>query len=92
MFKNDKKRDLLKFEEKHPNLNNNEKKLIFDTVNKINDPKTSQEREILAIIHSLRKLSISGQLSKDGRILLKKLHRDQWFWGILNSAVLGGRN
>ena len=87
IFKKNKKQELLKFKEEHTNLNDNEKSLILNTINKINEPKTSQDKEILAIIHSLRKLSIYGQLSKDGRILLKKLQRGQWLWGLLNSVV-----
>ena len=87
IFKKNKKQELLKFKDEHPNLNDNEKSLILNTINKINEPKTSQDKEILAIIHSLRNLSIYGQLSKDGRILLKKLQRDQWLWGLLNSVV-----
>lgn len=88
ILKKDKKQELLKFEGKHPNLNKDEKKLILDTVNKLKKPKASQDKEILATIRSLRNLSIYGQLSKDGRTLLRKLQRDQWLWGILNSAVL----
>jgi hypothetical protein len=88
IFKKNKKQELLKFKEEHPNLNDVEKNLILDTVKRINELKTSQDKEILAIIHSLRNLSIYGQLSKDGRLLLKKLQRDQWLWGLLNSVVL----
>lgn len=75
---NDERQRLIEFSEKHPNLNPYEKKIIDVTVDKLNNPKVSQAREIRGVIHSLRKLSLNGNLSKDGKILLTKLQRRQW--------------
>lgn len=83
MFKTDKRKYLLKFLEKHPDLNYMEEKLIFDATKGLNNPKVSEYREIVSVTNELQKLSLTQHLSKDGRILLKKLHRNEWFFGIL---------
>ncbi|API72981.1 hypothetical protein QMA60_08830 [Leuconostoc suionicum] len=83
MFKTDKRKYLLNFLEKHPNLNRAEEKLISDTTKKLNNPKVSEYRALTSVTNELRKLSLNHNLSKDGRILMKKLHRNEWFCGLL---------
>ncbi len=76
--------------EKHPNLNKIEQQLIVDTSENINNPKVVQEREIVKLINSLRKLSLENHLSDDGRILLKKLNRSDWLEGLIYNMNLFG--
>ncbi|MDN7144943.1 hypothetical protein QS460_03255 [Liquorilactobacillus mali] len=83
MFKSDKRKYLLDFLKKHPNLNKSEERLIIDASEMINDPKVVQEREIVKLTNSLKKLSLENHLSDDGRILLKKLNRSDWINGII---------
>lgn len=90
MFKLDKRKYLLDFMEKHPNLNKIEQQLIVDTSENINNPKVVQEREIVKLINSLRKLSLENHLSDDGRILLKKLNRSDWLEGLIYNMNLFG--
>ncbi len=88
MFKTDKRKYLLNFLEKHPNLNREEEKLISDTTKKLNNPKVSEYRELTSMTNELRKLSLNHNLSKDGRILMTKLHRDEWLFGLLYNLEL----
>ncbi|EJF00323.1 hypothetical protein LMA_03723, partial [Liquorilactobacillus mali KCTC 3596 = DSM 20444] len=88
MFKLDKRKYLLDFMEKHPNLNKIEQQLIVDTSENINNPKVVQEREIVKLINSLKKLSLEHHLSDDGRILLKKLNRSDWIEGLIYNMNL----
>ncbi|QFQ73698.1 hypothetical protein [Liquorilactobacillus mali] len=90
MFKLDKRKYLLDFMEKHSNLNKIEQQLIVDTSENINNPKVVQEREIVKLINSLRKLSLENHLSDDGRILLKKLNRSDWLEGLIYNMNLFG--
>lgn len=85
MFQSNKRKYILNFLENHPDLTENEKRLITDTANKLSNPKVSQYQELTSITHSLQKLSLNSQLSKDGFLLLQKLHRSNWFFGILYS-------
>lgn len=83
MFKTtDKQKYLLYFLEKHPNLNHDEKKVISDTINNLNEPKVLPYREMTTITNELQKLSLYGKLSDDGKILLKQLNRSNWFFGL----------
>lgn len=81
MFKNDEKQRLLNFLEKHPMMNEQEKVIITNTINQMNNQ--NQDIEILSLIKTLRQLSSKHDLSDDGRSLLTKLHRRQWIWGVL---------
>lgn len=81
MFKNDEKQRLLNFLEKHPMMNEQEKVIITNTINQMNNQ--NQDIEILSLIKTLRQLSSKHGLSDDGRRLLTKLHRRQWIWGVL---------
>ena len=84
--KND-RQQLVNLEKKYPNLNAAEKKIIFDAMNKLNQSKTSQENETLNVIRLLRQLSLKNQLSSEGKVILTKLQRSQWIWGILYNIV-----
>lgn len=81
MFKNDEKQRLLNFLEKHPMMNEQEKVIITNTINQMNNQ--NQDIEILSLIKTLRQLSSKHGLSDDGRRLLTKLYRRQWIWGVL---------
>lgn len=89
MFKSDKRKYLNNFLENHKNLNQVEKKLILDTIDVLNNPKSLQYHEIKVLTNKLETIS-NGNLSDDGRVLLKELHRQDWFYGILyNLRILG---
>ena len=90
MFKTDKQKFLVEFVEKHPDLNENEREIIFVTVEKLNEKNISQYREITHVTNALHKLSLSGKLSDDGRKLLKELHQKDWFMGLLDNLRLFG--
>lgn len=81
MFKNDEKQRLLNFLEKHPMMNEQEKVIITNTINQMTNQ--NQDTEIVSLIKILRQLSSKHGLSDDGRMLLTKLHRRQWIWGVL---------
>lgn len=81
MFKNDEKQRLLNFLEKHPMMNEQEKVIITNTINQMTNQ--NQDTEIVSLIKILRQLSSKHDLSDDGRMLLTKLHRRQWIWGVL---------
>ncbi|MBS1008864.1 hypothetical protein [Leuconostoc suionicum] len=88
MFKMGKRKYLLNFLEKHPKLNYAEEKLISDTTKKLNNPKVSEYRALTSVTNELRKQSLNHNLSKDGRILMKKLHRNEWLFGLLRNLGL----
>lgn len=90
MFKSDKRKYLLEFLKKHPNLNKTEEQLIVDTSENLYNPKVVQEREIVKLINSLKKLSLENHLSDDGRVLLKELNRGSWIGGLLYNMNLFG--
>lgn len=73
MFKTDKRKYLLNFLEEHPNLNSEEKKIISDTVNKMNEPNSLWYKEVKTITNALQKLSMYDKSSDDGKVLLKQL-------------------
>lgn len=82
MFKNVKKQNLLNFLANHPTMNEQEIEIINNTVNKIDNQ--NQDIEVLSLIKKLRCLSGKHGLSNDGCVLLKKLQRRQWIWGVLD--------
>ena len=66
-------------------MTDDETHLVNEVITQSNAQKTSQEKEILVIINTLRQLSYQQQLSQDGRRLLTKLQRKQWIWSIFNA-------
>ncbi|MBZ5979462.1 MAG: hypothetical protein SOI57_04350 [Leuconostoc gelidum] len=90
MFKTDKRKYLLNFLEEHPNLNSEEKKIISDTVNKMNEPNSLWYKEVKTITNALQKLSMYDKLSDDGKILLKQLNRSDWFFGLYDNIRFFG--
>ncbi|CUW15939.1 hypothetical protein [Leuconostoc gasicomitatum] len=90
MFKTNKRKYLLNFLEEHPNLNSEEKKIISDTVNKMNEPNSLWYKEVKTITNALQKLSMYDKSSDDGKVLLKQLNRSDWFYGLYeNIRFLG---
>ena len=85
MFKTDKRKYLLNFLEEHPNLNSEEKKIISDTVNKMNEPNSLWYKEVKTITNALQKLSMYDKSSDDGKVLLKQLNRSDWFYGLYDN-------
>ncbi len=83
MFKNNDQKFLMSFVSNHANLTDAEKNIISKTLNQLNDQHVSQYREMGLLTHSLQILSLTGKLSTDGLLLLKKLHQKDWFVGIL---------
>ncbi|MBZ6003882.1 hypothetical protein KII95_07620 [Leuconostoc gelidum subsp. aenigmaticum] len=90
MFKTDKRKYLLNFLEEHPNLNSEEKKIISDTVNKMNEPNSLWYKEVKTITNALQKLSMYDKVSDDGKILLKQLNRSDWFYGLYDNIRFFG--
>jgi len=90
MFKTNKRKYLLNFLEEHPNLNSEEKKIISDTVNKMNEPNSLWYKEVKTITNALQKLSMYDKLSDDGKILLKQLNRSDWFYGLYDNIRFFG--
>ena len=90
MFKTDKRKYLLNFLEEHPNLNSEEKKIISDTVNKMNEPNSLWYKEVKTITNALQKLSMYDKSSDDGKILLKQLNRSDWFYGLYDNIRFFG--
>ncbi|MCI1699799.1 hypothetical protein [Liquorilactobacillus nagelii] len=88
MLKADKQKYLLNFLEKHPSLNKTEQQVILGAIEKLATPKVVQTREIVKLTKSLEKLSLTNNLSNDGRILLKDLNRASWIDGILYNMNL----
>lgn len=66
-------------------MTDDETHLVSEVITQSNAQKTSQEKEVLVIINTLRQLSYQQQLSQDGRRLLTKLQRKQWIWSIFNA-------
>lgn len=62
-------------------MNEQEKVIITNTINQMTNQ--NQDTEIVSLIKILRQLSSKHDLSDDGRMLLTKLHRRQWIWGVL---------
>jgi hypothetical protein len=87
----DEGRWLTDFSKTHPDLNIYEKTLIDVTAKKLENPKVSQQKEVYVVIDSLRKLSLSGNLSDDGKTLLAKLNRRQWIMILPYAAPFFGR-
>ncbi|WP_258088973.1 hypothetical protein [Weissella fangxianensis] len=85
MFRQDLRKYLLAFTAKHPNMTDDEKRLVREVIAQSNAQKPSQEKEMLVIINTLHQLSYQQQLSQDGRRLLTKLQRKQWIWSIFNA-------
>ena len=85
MCRQDLRKYLLEYTAKHPNMTDDETHLVNEVITQSNAQKTSQEKEILVIINTLRQLSYQKQLSQDGRRLLTKLQRKQWIWSIFNA-------
>ncbi|HJG85062.1 MAG TPA: hypothetical protein K8V21_06730 [Weissella thailandensis] len=75
----------MEYTAKDPNMTDDETHLVSEVITQSNAQKTSQEKEILVIINTLRQLSYQQQLSQDGRPLLTKLQRKQWIWSIFNA-------
>ncbi|MBZ6009274.1 hypothetical protein KIJ00_08510 [Leuconostoc gelidum subsp. aenigmaticum] len=90
MFKTDKRKYLLNFLEEHPNLNSEEKKIISDTVNKMNEPHSLWYKEVKTITNALQKLSMYDKSSDDGKVLLKQLNRSDWFYGLYDNIRFFG--
>lgn len=90
MFKTDKLKYLANFLDKHLNLNDDEKQVIENTIVNLGHPRTLQDREITHLTNSFPKLSLDSKLSDDGKVLLKQLHRSDWFYGILNNLKFFG--
>ena len=90
MFKTDKRKYLLNFLEEHPNLNSEEKKIISDTVNKMNEPNSLWYKEVITITNALQKLSMYDKSSDDGKVLLKQLNRSDWFYGLYDNIRFFG--
>ena len=90
MFKTDKRNYLKKFLEKHPDLNDIEKQVIQKSIANLGRPKVLQDKEITHLTKSFQKLSLDSKLSDDGKVLLKQLHRSDWFYGILNNLKFFG--
>ncbi|AFS39510.1 MULTISPECIES: hypothetical protein [Leuconostoc gelidum group] len=90
MFKTDKRKYLLNFLEEHPNLNSEEKKIISDTVNKMNEPNSLWYKEVKTITNALQKLSMYDKSSDDGKVLLKQLNRSDWFYGLYDNIRFFG--
>lgn len=88
MLKADKQKYLLNFLEKHSSLNKTEQQVILGAIEKLATPKVVQTREIVKLTKSLEKLSLTNNLSNDGRILLKDLNRASWIDGILYNMNL----
>ncbi|MBZ5969843.1 hypothetical protein [Leuconostoc gasicomitatum] len=90
MFKTNKRKYLLNFLEEHPNLNSEEKKIISDTVNKMNEPNSLWYKEVKTITNALQKLSMYDKSSDDGKVLLKQLNRSDWFYGLYDNIRFFG--
>jgi len=90
MFKIDKRKYLLNLLEEHPNLNSEEKKIISDTVNKMNEPNSLWYKEVKTITNALQKLSMYDKSSDDGKVLLKQLNRSDWFYGLYDNIRFFG--
>lgn len=91
ILKNDLNKELTAFIKNHPTLNPKEKKIIQACQERLVSKNESQERALLTMIQSLRTLSLNQELSTAGRLLLKKLQRKQWLWGLLNQAPFFGK-
>lgn len=78
------------FLDKHPNLNDDEKQAIENTIVNLGRPSALQDREITHLTNSFQKLSLDSKLSDDGKVLLKQLHRSNWIYGILNNLKFFG--
>lgn len=90
MLKTNKLKYLENFLDKHPNLNDDEKQVIENTIVNLGRPRALQDREIMHLTNSFQKLSLDSKLSDDGKVLLKQLHRSDWFYGILNNLKFFG--
>lgn len=83
MFKSDKRKYLNNFLKKHQNLSADEKQIVLDTIDNLSAHNSLQYREIQQAVNKLQSISMKGNLSDEGKILLKELHRQDWFYGIL---------
>ncbi|MDI6553327.1 hypothetical protein [Leuconostoc falkenbergense] len=90
MFKSDKLNYLQDFLEKHPGLNEDERKVIKASINNLNNPKVLEYKEVTSLTNSFQKLSLDGKLSDDGKLLLQHLHRSDWFSGIMYNLKFFG--
>jgi hypothetical protein len=91
LVKNDLNQVLSIFRKNHPTLNPKEQTIIQACQVRLANKNESQERALLTMIQSLRILSLNQELSTAGRLLLKKLQRKQWLWGLLNQSPFFGR-
>jgi hypothetical protein len=90
MFKTDKRNYLKKFIENHPDLNDIEKQVIQNSIVNLGRPKVWQDKELTHLAKSFQKLSLDSKLSDDGKVLLKQLHKSDWFFGILYNLKFFG--
>jgi len=88
IFIHNERKDLIKFEKKHQDLNFAEKKMVSDTIEKLDYTKASKHDKVMRdLIKSLQELSISNRLSKKGQKLLRKLQRDQGILRVITSMT-----
>ena len=88
IFTHNERKDLIKFEKKHQDLNFAEKKMVSDTIEKLDYTKASKHDKVMRdLIKSLQELSISNRLSKNGQKLLRKLQRDQGILRVITSMT-----
>lgn len=88
IFIHNERKDLIKFEKKHQDLNFAEKKMVSDTIEKLDYTKASKHDKVMRdLIKSLQELSISNRLSKNGQKLLRKLQRDQGILRVITSMT-----
>ena len=66
------------------------KKIISDTVNKMNEPNSLWYKEVKTITNALQKLSMYDKSSDDGKVLLKQLNRSDWFYGLYDNIRFFG--
>lgn len=59
MFRQDLRKYLLEYTAKHPNMTDDETHLVNEVITQSSAQKTSQEKEILVIINTLRQLILS---------------------------------
>lgn len=88
MFKQDSHKFLVDFVSNHSNLNDSEKEIISKTISRLNDKHVSQYREVGYLTHELQNLSLDNKLSTDGLLLMKQLHQQDWFMGLLFNTRL----
>ena len=89
MAKKTKKTSLSSFLSEEKDLNSQERNLIANVIENMNNHKLPEQKAINLLIAGLRKLSLEQSLSKQGYALLEKLQRGDWSNGLQWLAFSG---